>query len=204
MDRTLLSTCKKATLLVGLAALAVSWTVFTSEAQSAAKKDRPIVEECMRCHDVKTYEHEMASSPHAVDKDKKPITCDQCHQFHFNPLTSYYARDEYYDKKIFQPEDFNRRRLQKNARSAIPPEKCQACHKNLSKNAKGEPISEIGQLCHDAFLGKNGTTRRNCAGCHVNMAHLPDFDRSLQVNAEFVKKLAESENKAAGKGGEKK
>ncbi len=204
MNQNRMSTWRKAALVAGLAVLATSWTGFLPEARSAATKDRPIVEECKRCHDVATYEKELASSPHAFDKDKKPITCDQCHQFHFNPLTSYYARDEYYDKKIFKPEDFNRRRLQKNARTAIPPEKCRACHKDLSKNAKGEPISEIGQLCHDAFLGKNGTTRRNCAGCHINVAHLPPFDRGLQINAEFVKKLAESEKKASVKGGEKK
>ena len=116
MDRNLMSTCTKVALLTGIAAVAMSWSVFIPNGRCAAAKDRPIVEECKRCHDVATYERELASSPHAFDKDKKPITCDQCHQFHFNPLTSYYARDEYYDKKIFKPEDFDRRRLQKNAR----------------------------------------------------------------------------------------
>ncbi len=187
---------KKTGLLTGVAAfacvslLAVAWP---GEAAAAAKKDRPPVEECKRCHDVKQYQLELASSPHAVDKDKKVISCEQCHQFHYNPVTSYYARDEYYDKKIFPPGAFDRRKLQNNARKAIPAEKCQACHKDLSKNAKGEPISEIGQLCHDAYLGKNGETRRSCAGCHINIAHLPEFDRDYPFNAEFAKKLAEKE-----------
>jgi len=163
--------------------------------------DRPIVEECMRCHDVETYLYEQSYSVHAVDKDKKKISCDQCHEFHFNPLTSYYARDQYYDKKIFKPEDFDRRTMQKNVRAAVPASKCQKCHEDLYKNAKGEKISQIGELCHDAFLGKNGTTRRNCAGCHINIAHLPEFDRSLMINRDFAKRLADNPVKVEGKGG---
>ena len=166
--------------------------------------DRPAAEECMRCHDVKMYEHELKHSVHAVDKDNKVISCEQCHVFHFDPLTSYYARDEYYDKKIFPPGSFDRRRMQANARQTDLSAKCQECHKDLSKNAKGDgPVSQIGQLAHDAFLGKNGTTRKTCAGCHVNIAHLPDFDKDLMINAEFVKKLAENPAPAADKGGKK-
>lgn len=174
-----------------------------SVAASQSRK-RPAEEECKRCHDVATYQRELQSSVHAVDKDKKNITCDQCHQFHFNPVTAYYARDEYYDKKIFQPGDFDRRRLQKNARRAIQPEKCQACHKDLSKNVKNDPISEIGHLCHDAYLGKNGSTTKNCAGCHVNIAHLPGFDRDLTINAAFLARLLAAEKTGGDKGGLKK
>jgi len=166
------------------------------------EKARPIVEECKRCHDVKMYQFELKNSVHAFDKDKKEITCDQCHHFHYSPLTSYYARDEYYDKKIFEPGTFDRRKIQANARNSIKAEKCQACHKDLYKNTKDEPISEIGRLSHDAFLGKNGETRRTCAGCHINTAHLPEFDRYLQVNAEFAKKIKENQPKDADKGGQ--
>ena len=196
--------------LLAVTSLVVGLCLPAIAAESGDEKDkpelktRPVVEECMRCHDVKMYERELKSSPHAVDKDNKPISCEQCHQFHYSPLTSYYARHEYYDKKIFEPGAFDRRKLQTNARNGISNEKCQECHKDLSKNVKNEPISEIGQLCHDAFLGKNGMTRKNCAGCHVNMAHLPEFDWDLQINAEFVKKFAESEAKAADMKGEKK
>jgi len=177
--------------------LLAGWTVTGPAQAGEGKGKRPPVEECKRCHDVVTYQQELAASPHAKDAEGKPISCEQCHQFHYSPLTSYYARDAYYDKKIFPPGAFDRRKLQANARKAIPPEKCQACHKDLSKNAKGEPISEIGQLCHDAYLGKNGETRRQCAECHVNIAHLPPFDREYPFNAEFAKKLAEKEG--AGK-----
>lgn len=185
-------------LVVGFS-LVVSFSVSAMAAQEQA---RPVVEECMRCHDVKVYQSELKSSPHAFDKDKKEISCEQCHHFHFNSLTSYYARDEYYDKKIFEPGTFDRREMQETARKSMQAEKCQACHKDLFKNTKDEPISEIGRLCHDAFLGKNGETRRTCAGCHINIAHLPPFDREQPYNAAFAKKLIEEQSKAGTKGGQ--
>ncbi len=166
--------------------------------------ERPAVEECMRCHDVKTYQYEKKYSSHALDKNKKEITCGQCHDFHYNPVTAYVAREEYFNKKIFKPEDFDRKRMQENVKKAVPAKKCLVCHEDLSKNIKGEPISEIGQLCHDAFEGKNGTTNRNCAGCHINIAHLPQFDRDLMINADFARKLAENPmKKESSKEGDK-
>lgn len=154
--------------------------------------DRPVVEECMRCHDVKMYQHELRNSAHVLDKDKNPISCEQCHVLHFNPLTSYYARDKYYDKKIFEPGSFNRRRMQANARQTDLSANCQKCHKDLTKNTKSEAISQIGGLAHDAYLGKNGSTRKTCQGCHVNIAHLPEFDMDLTINAEFAEKLVKN------------
>ena len=174
------------------------------QSSAVAKPSRPVVEECKRCHDVKVYQTELKSSVHALDKDKKVISCEQCHTFHYDPLTSYYARDEYYDKKIFPPDAFDRRKLQAHARNAIKAEKCQACHKDLYKNTKDEPLSEIGRLCHDAFLGKNGETRKTCAGCHINIAHLPEFDRNMPTNVDFAKRLRKSKAAAADKGGIKK
>jgi ribosomal protein L40E len=162
---------------------------------------RPVVEECRRCHDVEMYQFELKNSVHAFDRNKKEISCEQCHHFHFNPLTSYYARDEYYDKKIFAPGAFDRRKMQANARNSIKAEKCRACHQDLYRNTRGEPISEIGRLSHDAFLGKNGETRRTCAGCHINTAHLPEFDRGLLVNARFADKIMENQPGDADRGG---
>ncbi len=184
--------------------LVTGWCSVAAAGDKVPAGTRPIVEECKRCHDVAMYERELKASPHAVDKDNKPITCDQCHHFHFNPLTSYYARDEYYDKKIFPPGAFDRREMQVTARKSMKAEKCQACHKDLYKNVKGEPISEIGRLCHDAFLGKNGETRRTCTGCHLNIAHLPPFDRDRPFNAVFAKKLMENQPESGAKGGRKK
>ena len=197
--------------LLAVIFLVVCWSIPAMATQEADGKKvpnvegekRPIVEECKRCHDVKMYLFELKNSVHAVDKDKKEISCDQCHHFHYSPLTSYYARDEYYDKKIFEPGTFDRRKMQANARKSIEAEKCQACHKDLYKNIKNEPISEIGRLSHDAFLGKNGETRRTCAGCHINMAHLPEFDRYLEVNAEFAEKVLKNQPEDSEKGGQK-
>ena len=177
--------------LVNIAGMVIA--IGFSLGSTASAADRPPVEECMRCHDVKQYQYELKNSVHAFDKDKKEISCEQCHVFHFSPLTSYYARDSYYDKKIFEPGAFDRRKMQGNARQTDLTAKCQECHKDLTKNAKGDgPVSQLGGLAHDAFLGKNGTTRKTCAGCHINIAHLPVFDMDLTINAEFVKKLAEN------------
>ncbi len=192
----------KKSYLVRLSGMAAVFGLVMALGGTASAADRPPVEECMRCHDVKQYQHELKNSVHAFDKDKKEISCEQCHVFHFSPLTSYYARDKYYDKKIFEPGTFDRRKMQGNARQTDLTAKCQECHKDLTKNVKGEPISLIGSLAHDAFLGKNGTTRKTCAGCHINMGHLPDFDKDLMINAEFAKKLAENPAPAAEKGGE--
>ncbi len=181
--------CKKrfAALLLGVSGSLMIWT-----ASPLMADERPAVQECMRCHDVSTYLYEMKHSSHAYDKDKKPITCLQCHDSHFNSVTAYYARDKYFDKKIFQPEDFDRKKMQQNVKKAVPDKKCQVCHSDLSKDVKGESISEIGQLCHDAFEGKNGSINKGCAGCHINVAHLPEFDRDLTVNADFAKRLADN------------
>ncbi len=194
----------KKSYLAQLAGMAVFFgLVMSLGAAFVLAADRPAVEECMRCHDVKMYQHELKYSSHAFDKDKKEISCEQCHIFHFNSLTEYYARDEYYDKKIFQPGAFDRRKLQENARQTDLTAKCQACHKDLTKNAKEDYISLIGSLAHDAFLGKNGTTRKTCQGCHVNVAHLPDFDADLMLRAEFAGKLAENPYAGDEKGGGK-
>ncbi len=192
----------KKSYLVRLSGMAAVFGLVMALGGTVSAADRPPVEECMRCHDVKQYQHELKNSVHAFDKDKKEISCEQCHVFHFSPLTSYYARDKYFDKKIFEPGSFDRRKMQGNARQTDLTAKCQECHKDLTKNVKGEPVSLIGSLAHDAFLGKNGTTRKTCAGCHINMAHLPDFDKDLMINAEFAKKLAENPAPAAEKGGE--
>jgi len=89
--------------LLRFAGKLASFTFVLIWAGNVTAADRPPVEECMRCHDVKQYQYELKNSVHAFDKDKKIINCEQCHVFHFSPLTSYYARDEYYDKKYLNP-----------------------------------------------------------------------------------------------------
>ena len=148
---------------------------------------------CMTCHELKTHKTELEKSSHAVDKDKNPIECRQCHipnGFGFKYLTvKLMGLKDIYVHNFGDPENLDRRRLQATARRYIQDDNCRACHQDLFKTTKDEKISEIGRLAHEAYLGKNGTTRKGCAGCHFNMAHLPDFDRRYKFNAEFVKNL---------------
>lgn len=149
---------------------------------------------CMSCHELKTHKNELEKSSHAVDKDKNPIQCHQCHipngigpRYFF--IKTYLGIKDMLVHNFGDPENFDRRKLQKIARRFLPDENCRACHEDLTKDAKGNKISEIGRLCHEAYLGQNGNTMRGCAGCHFNMAHLPEFDRRFFFNAEFAKRL---------------
>ncbi len=148
---------------------------------------------CISCHEIQKYKDELDKSPHALDKDKKAIECKQCHIP--NSIGPQYliikslGLKDLFVHNFGDPDDLNRRVMQANARRFIPDENCLACHSDLMKDAKDKKISEIGQLCHEAYLGKNGTTRRKCADCHFNMAHLPEYDRRFPFNAEFAKRL---------------
>lgn len=186
---------RKTGLKIGLA-IAVVIVLFAGMALSMARTST--TEYCTSCHEMKSYLDELKQSSHRVDKDKKPIDCAQCHVppgigpkylvvktvVGLNDLVVHYFGD---------PENLDRRAMQISARVYVDDANCLACHQDLYKDSKGEkPISLLGQLCHDNYLGKNNTigTKRNCAGCHQNMAHLPDFDRRYWVNAEFAKRLA--------------
>jgi len=149
---------------------------------------------CISCHEMSVYKDELKKSSHALTKDKTAIECKDCHiprgyggrylivktVLGMKDLMTHYFGD---------PENLNRREMQDIARRFIPDENCIQCHQDLTKDVKDKELSEIGKLCHEAYLGKNGKTRRGCAGCHFNMAHLPKFDRRYTFNAEFVKKL---------------
>lgn len=136
----------------------------------------------------------MEKSSHALTKDKQPMECRDCH-------IPYKFGGRYLFVKIVlgtrdviahhfgDPENLDRRQMQITARRYIPDENCLKCHEDLMKNVKDEELSEVGRLSHDAYLGKNGQTRRGCAGCHFNMAHLPEYDRRYPFNAKFAKNL---------------
>ena len=144
---------------------------------------------CMSCHELKPHKAELERSSHAVDKDKNPIECRQCHipnSFGLKYLAvKIMGVKDLWVHKFGDPDNLNRRRLQVVARRYVQDANCRACHQDLFKTTKDEKISEIGRLSHEAYLGKNGTTKNGCAGCHFNMAHLPDFDRRYAFNATF-------------------
>ncbi len=181
---------RKFLLIVVLAVVAVAAIVGASVSMGLTSTN----EFCMSCHEMKSRQDELAKSSHAMDKDKNPIQCAQCHV----PLTigpKYLVVKVYVGTKDFivhnfgDPDNLDRRALQKSARRYIQDENCLACHADLYKDAKGEkPISDIGKLCHEAYLGINGNTSRRCAGCHFNLAHLPEFDRRYFFNLEFAKR----------------
>ncbi len=156
-------------------------------------------EYCVSCHELKPHKAELEKSSHAVDKDKKAIGCAQCHipnGFGLKYLAvKMMGIKDVWVHKFGDPENFDRRRLQHVARRYVQDDNCRACHEDLFKTTKGEKISEVGRLAHEAFLGKNGTTKKGCAGCHPNMAHLPKFDRRYPFNAEFAKNLPLEEQK---------
>jgi nitrate/TMAO reductase-like tetraheme cytochrome c subunit len=150
---------------------------------------------------MQRYQDELKLSSHAVDKDKKAVECAQCHiplkvGPRFVAVKSVQGLNDLVVHYFDNPERLNRRNLQAKAGRFISDDNCLACHQDLYKDTKDKPISEIGRLCHDAYLGKNGTTAHGCVGCHANLAHLPEFDRRYEVNAKFAARLAqEKENK---------
>jgi len=173
-----------------LAVLGLAGTVFVPISMSRTST----MDYCTSCHEMKGHGNELKKSSHAVDKDKKPIECAQCHIPNsigpkYLTIKTVLGMKDLLFHYVGDPDRLDRRRMQNVARRFVPDENCRSCHEDLSKTAKGQKISDIGKLCHDAYLGINGTTKRNCAGCHFNMAHLPEFDRRFFFNAEFMKKL---------------
>ncbi len=161
---------------------------------SAATSGRTSTTEyCISCHEMDRYKLELEKSSHAVDKDKQPIQCAQCH-IPAGGIKKLAVKATLGAKDIWahywgNPTHLDRRQLQPVARRFVADANCRACHQDLTKNVKGEPLAEIGKLCHDAYLGKNGCSKDGCAGCHTNMAHLPEFDRHYNVNAKFAARL---------------
>lgn len=160
-----------------------------------AMKATSSTEYCMTCHEMTRYREELSKSSHARDARGAEIECRQCHlPLDFGPkymaVKVYSGAKDIYAHNFGDPENLPRVMLQASAARLVLDENCLACHQDLTRNAKGDgPVSLIGQLSHDAYLGKNGTTKRNCAGCHRNMAHLPDHNRRIRSNAAFAEKL---------------
>ncbi len=157
-------------------------------------------EYCISCHEMASYKEELKFSSHAMDKDKTPVECKDCHiPNQYGPkyiaIKTVLGMKDLFVHTFGDTENLDRREMQGFARRFIPDENCRACHEDLTKDTDDKELSQIGQLCHEACLGTNGETRRRCAGCHFNMAHLPKFDRRYDFNAEFAAKLPLIEEK---------
>jgi nitrate/TMAO reductase-like tetraheme cytochrome c subunit len=153
---------------------------------------------CLACHEMLPYQKELDASPHAREAGGKPISCAQCHVPGTNIVRMLAAKSYMGGKDIWvhyaeAPLALHRAALQPGARRFVDDANCRACHADLAKNAKNDGlVSAEGKLAHDAYLGTNGQARNGCAGCHVNMAHLPPFDERIPRNAKLLSKLKES------------
>jgi nitrate/TMAO reductase-like tetraheme cytochrome c subunit len=151
------------------------------------------------CHEMGVHREELRSSAHARDKDGQEIGCAQCHiPPGFGPryvaVKTYSGIKDVFVHLAKSPVLLDRAALQITARRFIDDDNCRSCHADLHRDAKGEKeISEIGGISHDAYLGKNGQAKSNCAGCHANIAHLPEFDRRLEVNRDFAGRVRNKE-----------
>ena len=160
--------------------------------------DTSSTEYCLSCHEMKRYDKELKASSHAKDANKKEIGCGQCHipesGLRWLAVKAIFGVKDIAKHTFGDVSDLDRLELQHFTRRFVPDENCLACHKDLMKSVKGEPIGEVGKQAHEAYLGKNGNTASNCAGCHQNMGHLPTFDAKYEVNAKFAARLAAKED----------
>ncbi len=174
-------------------AIVILLVVFTAVAGYTMQRTST-TEFCLSCHEMERHSFELKRSSHAVDKDKKPIECRQCHLppsfgLGYMAVKSYLGVRDLLLHSLIDTRDLDRRAMQGLARRFVQDENCLACHQDLTRNVKGEPLGLEGQKAHQAWLGKDGVGRRTCASCHNNMAHLPVFDRRYDCNRNFAAKL---------------
>lgn len=186
---------RKTVLIICVAALALAVLI---PLLSVSMARTSTMSYCTSCHEMERYKTELEKSSHVVDVDKKAIECSQCHIPNsmgpkYLTVKAMSGMRDLWVHYFGDPENLDRRELQATARRFIVDGNCRTCHEDLNKNTKGETLSEIGRLSHEAYLGKNGNTKNGCAGCHFNMAHLPEFDRRFKFNAEFSKNLSTSQ-----------
>ncbi|WP_243310029.1 cytochrome c3 family protein [Fundidesulfovibrio agrisoli] len=190
---------KASRLLLGFACLAsLAGLSSASQGSPPGFADTSSTQYCVSCHEMKRHQQELQVSSHVKDAEKKEISCSQCHipptGLRWASIKLVFGIKDIYAHYFGNPEDLDRLKLQQFTRRFVPDENCLACHKDLNKNVKNEPISEIGKQAHDAYQAlnaeKSGNTRSNCVGCHQNMAHLPEFDSRYAVNAKFAARLA--------------
>lgn len=145
------------------------------------------------CHEMNPHYDELKFSSHFKDKDGAEIGCAQCHLPpgigpKYLATKTYIGMKDLIVKFIIQPDEFVRVQHQPVARRFIDDRSCLKCHEDLQKDATGQnPISALGKIAHDAY--NNGEAKSNCAGCHINLAHLPTADRRLPTNEEFAKRI---------------
>lgn len=153
---------------------------------------------CLSCHEMRVHSAELKLSSHAKDADGKEIGCAQCHIPNANVVRMLAAKSwlgikDVWVHNVEGTENLNRKEMQVVARRFTDDHNCRTCHQDLMRNAKNDGAnSPEGQLAHANYLGDNGQARSGCVGCHVNLAHLPEFDARYPSNQKFAARLMES------------
>lgn len=153
---------------------------------------------CLSCHEMRVHHAELLLSAHAKDADGREIACSQCHIPNANVVRMLAAKTWMGLKDVWvhstaDTSNLNRAEMQVVARRFTDDHNCRVCHMDLMRNARNDgPNSAVGQLAHANYLGQNGQSRSGCVGCHINLAHLPNFDKRIPVNRKFAVRLMES------------
>ena len=153
---------------------------------------------CLSCHEMRLYQAELASSPHARDAAGNAIGCPACHIPNSNVARMLGAKTwmglkDLWVHNVNAGTPLNRAEMQPVARRFTDDANCRHCHQDLMRNAaQTGPVSAEGRLSHANYLGENGKSRNGCVGCHINVAHLPPFDARIPANAKFAAKLKEA------------
>lgn len=151
------------------------------------------------CHEMGIYAEELKYSTHAKDFDGESITCAQCHIPEGSIIDSvvvktYSGIKDLYVHNFGDPSNLSRLEMQTVARRFVSDENCLKCHTDLYKDAAmKKPISDLGKIAHDSYLGKDGQAKSKCVGCHVNIAHLPNFDKRYIMNNKFSSRITDKE-----------
>jgi nitrate/TMAO reductase-like tetraheme cytochrome c subunit len=155
------------------------------------------------CHEMEEQAAELRLSSHARDKDGEAVGCTACHiPAGFGPrylaVKTYSGLKDLYAHLFRSGTPLLRANMQTTARRFIDDGNCLLCHDDLYRDAQGkQDVSALGRIAHDAYLGKNGQAPSKCVGCHVNIAHLPEFDRRLNINRLFAERIKNKEERDA-------
>ena len=98
---------------------------------------------------MEIYKAELEKSAHALDKDKNPIGCAQCHIPHrfglrYLAIKSFMGAKDMWVHYFGDPENLDRRAMQATARRFLPDENCRACHQDLTLDTKDQPLTIDG------------------------------------------------------------
>jgi cytochrome c-type protein NapC len=107
---------------------------------------------CLSCHEMQTHKNELEKSSHALDKDKQPIECAQCHLPagvgpRYAAVKAYSGISDLWAHYFGDPSGLDRRHLQVEARRFLMDDNCLACHQDLSQTGTDTKVRPYGDTC---------------------------------------------------------